>query len=239
MMQQEMLSLISWIALLFPVLVCVFTFRGFFKALVAKLMGDRTPQEEGFLTLNPMAHVDVFGLTTTMVIILVLGFVFGGGLPRGSILLILIVLGIRWTTPVIVDSRNFKYYRLGGILTSLAGSLGNILLAFLMLCCFKFMPFHLFPLNVQKTLVELMQLLVYVAVWFGVIDLIPIPPFDGGKALYYMLPRSQQHVIEMLEEYSFYIILVLVFMPGISDIFFGGLSVAREVIIAFLERLIF
>ena len=56
MMQQEFLSLLSDIAILFPVFILVFTFRGFFKALVAKLMGDDTPRQEGFLTLNPIAH---------------------------------------------------------------------------------------------------------------------------------------------------------------------------------------
>lgn len=238
-MQGEILGLVSWVVMLFPIFIIIFTVRGFFKALIAKLMGDDTPQREGFLTINPLAHINVIGLSILMVAILLLGALFGGHWPRGSLLLLLLVLGVGWTVEVPVDSRNFNYYRLGGILTSLAGSLSNFLLVLLVLSSYRVIPFDRIPGYGQKTIIEFIETLAYVALWFGVIDLIPLPPFDGGRALYFILPDSQHWVLDKLEDYALIVIACIFLVPGISDFCIGIISKGIVEIRLFLEFLVF
>src|SRR5271169_5915673 len=145
MISEFALSLLNKIALLFPAFLCVFTFRGFFQAFIASLMGDRTAREDGYLSLNPLIHVDIFGIIVTMAIFFMLGWAFQGIIPYGMLLLVLITFGIRWTYPIPIDETNFKHYRLGGILTSFSGSLGTCLLALIFLYIIRILSFVTMP----------------------------------------------------------------------------------------------
>ena len=74
------------------------------------------------------------------------------------------------------------------------------------------------------TFIQIFDTLIYTALFFGFMDLIPVPPFDGGRLLRYILPRRWQHIVGWLEEYSLYILLILFVMPVVSDIFFGVIA---------------
>jgi Zn-dependent protease len=232
MISNHILTLISDIAVLFPVFLLVFTFRGFFQALIAKCFGDDTAQREGFLTGNPLAHVDIFGLSIILVVFFFLGSLVPGSYSRQYLFLLLIMFGIRWSIPVPFDDQNFKHYRLGGILTSLAGPFANFLLAFLGVVAIKILVFGglSIPNNILFTIRDICVKLVDFAIWFALIDLIPVPPFDGGRALRYIFPPNKQSALDWLEEYSFYIFLILFFMPVVSDVFLGGMSFFSMVI---------
>jgi len=80
-MQRQFMELLSSIATIFPAFIIVFTFRGFARAAVALWMGDSTAQRDGFLTLNPLAHVNVVGLSLILLAVIVLGGLFGGIMP--------------------------------------------------------------------------------------------------------------------------------------------------------------
>ncbi len=243
MVSHDFFAMLNKLAIFFPVFLLVFTWRGFVKAFVAKLMGDDTAQEDGFLTLNPLAHVDILGLTIILFALFFLGWMLSETLPRGMLVLMLLAFGIRWTIPISINDSNFKHYRLGGILTSLSGSLGNFVLAFFMILLGKILATHVFletsARYVSVTIFELLRAVIDIAVWFGVIDLIPIPPFDGGRALRYLLPHSQQHIVDWLEEYSLFIILILFFVPFISDFFWGALHMFNLYVKALMIKLLF
>lgn len=223
-LSSNMLQILNLIATLFPVFLLVFTFKGFFQALVAKLMGDSTAQDEGFLTFNPLAHVDIAGLTIVLVVFFLLGGLLGEKIPRSILFIMLIALGVRWTIPVPLNDSNFKNYRLGGILTALSGSLGNFILAFCATVTIKIIFSVGFPRYALVTLLEIFKSVMSVAIFFGLLDLIPLPPFDGGRVLHYALPDSQQHIVAWLEQYALYILLILFFAPGISTIFLQGIA---------------
>ena len=72
-MTNNIVDVIRDLAGLFPVLLLVFTFRGFFRALVAKWMGDDTAYEAGFVSLNPFVHVNVFVVMVTLLMLFVFG----------------------------------------------------------------------------------------------------------------------------------------------------------------------
>lgn len=238
-LSSNMLQMLNLIATLFPVFLLVFTFKGFFQALVAKLMGDSTAQDEGFLTFNPLAHVDIAGLTIVLVVFFLLGGLLGEKIPRGILFIMLIALGVRWTIPVPINDNNFKNYRLGGILTALSGSLGNFILAFCATIAIRFIFAAGFPRYVLISLLEICKSLMSVAIFFGLLDLVPLPPFDGGRILHYALPDSQQHIVAWLEQYALFILLILFFAPGISTIFLEGIAMLGALIERFFFVLVF
>ncbi len=225
MITNQLLGLLSELSILFPAFLLVFTCRGFFKALIAKLMGDDTAQQEGFLTLNPLAHINFFGLSVMLLLVFFIGGLFLGVFPRHFLFIFLILLGARWTIPVPIVETNFKNYSLGVILTTLAGSFGNFILALVFLYILKYFPFQLIPQYAFITLVGIFNAIIELAIFFGVLDLVPIPPFDGGRLLEFILPSSWHYIITWLKEYSFYILLILFFLPGINTIFFKFLFI--------------
>jgi len=224
-MSGHILALLNKIALLFPAFIFVFTIKGFFQALFAKLMGDRTAYHQGYLTLNPLAHVDVFGITTTMVLIFFLGVLLGEAIPRGTLILLLILFGVRWTFPPPVNESYFKHHTLGSILTIFSGTIGTFTLAFFCLFLVKFLTKMALASNILISLSGLLLATVDLGIWFGIINIIPIPPFSGGRLLRHILPYSKMHILEWLEEYSFYILLALLFLPVVSNVFWGTLYV--------------
>lgn len=219
--QQQLFSVLNNIAIIFPVFLIIFTWRGFFQALIAKLMGDDTAQQDGFLTLNPLVHVDLFGILAMIGIFFVLGGLFSSVLPWSVLLIIILVLGVRWTIPVPIDESKFKNYRLGGICTALSGSTANFVLAFFGVALLKVFLSQTLPGYALKTVTQIFGTLIDISLYFGVLGLIPIPPFYGGKVLHYLLPHNAQYIVEWLEEHSLFIFLVLFLAPGVSDIFFG------------------
>ena len=220
MIIDQIMVFLSELAILFPAFLLVFTFRGFFKALIAKLMGDDTAVQEGFFSLNPLAHIDFLGLGIMLLLLVVIASLLVGIFPPGFLFLLFILLGVRWSFPVTIEERNFKNYTLGVIFTSLAGSLGCFFLALIFLYLVSYFPYSYFPGYVVVTLVEVFRAVIELSVFFGVLDLIPIPPFQAGKLLQFILPKSWHHYISVLEEYSLYVFLALFFLPGIRDVFF-------------------
>ena len=104
----------------------------------------------------------------------------------------MVVVGLSWSYEVPIDSRRFRNFKWGGFFTSLAGPFGNFTLAFLFLYLLKYVPYHLFPLPVYKSLINIFVLTIDFSIYWGVIHLIPVLPFDGGRALFYLLPTSWQ-----------------------------------------------
>src|SRR4051812_19446859 len=119
-MDSHFLQLVRDVAILFPAFLIVFSFRGFFKSWVAKIQGDETPADMGFLTLNPLAHVDVFGLLLVLGFLFVLGGLFPGTFSRAILFIFLIAIGARWTYPVPINELNFRKRVRGAVLTTLA-----------------------------------------------------------------------------------------------------------------------
>lgn len=239
MMNDNMMRLLGELAILFPAFLAVFTIRGFFSALVARWFGDDTAYQEGFLTLNPTAHVHIFGLSIMLLIVFLLGGLFGGGFTRSMLYMMLIILGVRWSYHAPFDARKFRNMKLGVIMTVLAGSLGCFLLVYVSLCIIKYVPFASMSLGASKTLMSIVGATISLASYFGILTLLPFPPFYGGQILQYILPYSKQWIVEWLEEYSLFILLALFVVPFVSDVFFGFISLLSSGIVLLLAKLVF
>jgi len=238
MMSHHLMASLRDVSILFPSFLAVFTFRGFAKSLVAKIMGDDTSSKNGFLTLNPLAHVDIIGLSIILALVFFLGSMFPGEMHRSVLIILLIFMGVKWTKTVPFDVRKFKNIKSGTILTMLASSIGSIFVALIFLYLQKYLPVNAISIGAYKTFISIFSMIIDVSVFFCVLDLLPIPPFDGAKVLQFLLPYSKQGIITWLEQNSFIIVFVLFFVPIVSDIFFFGVSLLGALIKVLLSALV-
>lgn len=239
MLNNQMLELLNVLAILFPTFMVIFTFRGFFKALAAKLMGDDTAYDLGFLSLNPLVHINLTGFVIAIAAIFVLSLFLSTGMSLAALFIVIILIGAQFTIPTPINENKFKHYSLGIIFVTLVVPITNFLTALLFMYGVRYLPLSLLPKYAVMSFVEIFGTIIEFSIIFGVLDLIPLPPFDGGRLLRVIFPQRMQHVVDWLERYSFFILLTLFFMPIIKDYFFGTISVIAFLIKLGLAKLVF
>lgn len=169
----------------------------FAHALSAYYLGDRTAQYAGRLTLNPIAHIDLFG-TILLPLFLILsnsGIVFG------------------WAKPVPVNYFNLKDQKWGPALVSLAGPAANFIFGVICIICLNLVN-HYTTLGINNLLVSFLFLLIIVNFVLMIFNLIPIPPLDGSKILFAILPDRYYNLKVNLERYGIFILFVLLIFGG-------------------------
>ena len=222
------LELLNRSIVFFLVLLLIYSIKGCTQAATAYFMGDRTAKDDGFLTLNPLAHLNVMGLIVIVTLYSVAAIALPEFFPKSTYLMLPLVLGVQWAIPISLNPRNFKKETLSVSLVALSGPLALIFTAFLALAFLHvFLSMALaykIPANVTTTALNISSTIVSLAIWFGLFDLLPIPPLDGGIILRQLLPMKHQHIADWIEEYALYILLFLFFCPGIREIFLGFMS---------------
>jgi Zn-dependent protease len=175
---------------------------------IANKLGDPTAKMLGRLTLNPIAHIDMFG---TIIMPLLL-FVFTNGQ---------FVFG--YAKPVPINPYNFKNPKRDMAISAAGGPATNILLAILSVLLIKYavVPASAFASDdvvakVIKPLVMMLTASVTINVILASFNLIPIPPLDGGRILMGLLPNRQANALGKLEPFGMIIVLILV-MTGIAS----------------------
>lgn len=173
-----------------PALLIALSVHEAAHAYTAYKLGDKSQKAMGRLSLSPLAHIDPIGF------IFMLVFKFG------------------WGKPVVMDDRNFKNRRKGVMLVALAGPMSNILLAFVFTIILKLLDvFGVLALMIDSNIGSILYImLIYMIefnVVFGVFNLIPLPPFDGAKVLTYFLPLKGKRFMDWLEQYSVWVLVIL------------------------------
>jgi Zn-dependent protease len=155
---------------------------------MAERLGDSTARYAGRLTVNPLAHIDWWGS-----ILLPLLLFFG---TQGRFM-------FAYAKPVPYNPYNLKNQRWGPALVGLAGPLANLLLALSFALVLRVVP--------GLVISPFLGIIVYANILLMVFNLVPIPPLDGSKILFTLLPDSLHHFKITLERYGFFILLFFVF----------------------------
>jgi Zn-dependent protease len=173
--------------------------------------GDDTARLLGRITLNPVAHTDPIGT----LLIPIVGFLFGAiGGPLASIPL------LGWGKPTPVNPLRWQNKDLANIMVSIAGILANLFIGIVAFVIFKVLLMtHIidpYSVSLHDPVTLFLVYLLMMNVSLAIFNLLPFPPLDGSKILYSILPASAHPVLEMLEQYGFMILILVMYMglPG-------------------------
>ena len=172
-------------------------FHEFAHGYIANKLGDDTAYYQGRLTLNPFAHLDLFGTIS------------------------MIIFGFGWAKPVPVNPTRFKCnMRLGMALTALAGPVSNLILSLLFMILSKgaFLLGSATENNFFYFLNWLCFEIMITNIGLAFFNLLPIPPLDGSRILSYFLPYKVQQFFDRIEMYSQYIIIGVLLLNRTTDV---------------------
>jgi Zn-dependent protease len=157
---------------------------------VAYYFGDPTAKNQGRLTLNPLKHIDMFGSIILPVLLYITnsGFIFG------------------WAKPVPYNPYNLKNRRLAEFCVSIAGIITNLLIAIAFAIFIRFAV----AWNFSQPVINLLAYIIMLNITLGVFNLFPIPPLDGSKILFSLVPYKYESQLRNLEKYGLYILIILV-----------------------------
>ena len=191
-------------------LVCI-SFHETCHGLTALALGDDTAKRAGRLSLNPLKHIDLFGLV------------------------MMAVARFGWAKPVPVDMRRFQNPKGGMALTALAGPVSSILLSALAMMLYAVCEFYSRYLG-GGVMEYLSLFFVYTAslsAGLAVFNLLPVPPLDGSKILFALLPDEWYLRLMRYERYGSLLLMGLLLL-GVLD---TPLSLMREGLMEMLSAL--
>lgn len=177
---------------------------------MADRLGDPTARYAGRLTLDPRVHIDKWG---TLFLPLALFFMTSGSFM------------FAYAKPVPYNPYNLRNQRTGPMWVAIAGPVANFLLALVFALFIRFIP--------GSAVSPFLSIIVYANIVLGVFNLVPIPPLDGSKILYAVLPPSMDNVRQTLERYGIVFLLVFIFflsswispiVQAIYQLFTGGVA---------------
>jgi len=178
-------------------IILALTLREIAHGWAARALGDRTGEQYGRLSLNPLNHVDPIGTLL---------------LPGVSVLLGGLLIG--WAKPVPVDWRNFRNPRKDMALVAVAALLSNLAMAIVWGLIFKFAAGIGATEGTWYGVTEMAKAGMGINLAFMVLNLLPLPPLDGGRVLIGILPAKTAYKLAQIEPYSM-VILLLLFFTGI------------------------
>lgn len=197
-----------------PAIIITVTLHELAHGWVSYKFGDPTPKLDGRLSLNPLHHLD----------------------PIGTVALLLV--GFGWAKPVHIDPRYYKDAKTGIVWTAFAGPLMNFIIAFVAIFLFNLLlkvPVSIFSSEIMTRifiyLIYLMQYTALISLGQAIFNLIPLPPLDGSKILYGVLPDSVYFNIMKYENWLSLILFLVLFsgvlngpLVSIRTIIFDGMN---------------
>lgn len=193
-----------------PVILLSLTIHEYAHGWVANKLGDRTAEQMGRLTLNPIAHLDVLGT------------------------ILMFVVGFGWAKPVPINPINFKDPKKGTLLVAIAGPLSNLataIVAGLILSAMipKMITGELVFTGAYAVIPVIIILALVYGIALAVFNMLPIPPLDGSRVLYAVLPQRELRVYRQFEPYGVLVLFGLfIFGSGVFKYIFYPVSLLSE-----------
>ena len=193
------------------VLLTAFPVHECSHALAAHWMGDDTAKDQGRMTLNPLKHLD----------------------PLGTIFML--IGGFGWAKAVPINPNNFKNRKVGMALSSLAGPVSNLIMAYISMILFKAAAYSVMshPSAVVEALSTVFVYAVFLNVGLAVFNLLPVPPLDGSRIFNLILPEKLYFKIMRYENIIFGLLFLAVFM-GFLD---GPISFLQTHTVQFMDSI--
>lgn len=195
-------SLVQKIAIwILPVLFAI-TVHEVAHGWVARRLGDPTAFVLGRLTLNPIKHIDPIGTVVVPLVLLAIGgFVFG------------------WAKPVPVAWQNLRNPRRDMALVALAGPMANLLMAigWGLVAKLGYLLLNDIPFLAQP-MILMGGAGIFINIILMVLNLLPLPPLDGGRVVTGILPGPMAYKFSRIEPYGFFILIGLLATGLLSDI---------------------
>ena len=179
---------------------------------IALRFGDKTALYANRLTLNPLKHLDIFGsiILPAFLVLTHSPFLFG------------------WAKPVPYNPNNLTNRKWGTIAVASAGILANLFIAVFFGLILRFS----ISSTVSVSFVSIISSIVLINLGLAIFNLIPIPPLDGSKILFSLLPNSLYNVISFLEQYS--LVLIVIFIVFFADSLYPILAFLFNIITGLL-----
>jgi len=204
----DITQLIAHLVIYMVVLLLAISAHEAGHAWMSYKFGDDTAYQLGRVTLNPVKHTDPIGT----LLIPIVSFIFGAlGGALGAIPL------IGWGKPTPVNPRKWTNYRTANVMVSIAGVLANLLLLIIAVVVSKILIWQgydwreFFNANTNPVFILLGNMMTLNLSLF-VFNLLPFPPLDGSKILSTFLPESFQPVLDLMEQYGFLILMLLIYV---------------------------
>jgi Zn-dependent protease len=211
-----------------PVLLFSVIAHEYAHGYAALKQGDPTAQQLGRLTWNPVKHIDPF---LTIIMPLLMGLMSGWRVMLGG------------AKPVPVNPRNYRNYKRGDIIVSLAGVFTNLLIALGCTAVIALLGYTgRYVSGAVDTIAILQVMMIYgVLINLGLIafNLIPIPPLDGSHVMKYLLPPAWSLKYQELGRYGFVILIVMLsFGRGLLDLWMKPAYALSAMLLAAVEPLV-
>jgi len=215
------LNLIQVIAIYALPVILAITLHEAAHGYVAKHFGDLTAYAQGRVSLNPLRHIDPVGTIALPLILLAVGKLFGGGILFG------------WAKPVPVNFSNLRHPKRDMLWVAAAGPFSNLGMAMLWGLAIKI------GLEFQGNFFSVpLALMGAAGVFFNVIimvlNLLPLPPLDGGRIVVSLLPHRMAYAFSRIEPYGFIILIMLLFTGVLGRIMWPVIGMTMSLIAAVL-----
>lgn len=192
----EFADIVRNVVIFFPSFLIALVVHEFAHAWMAYRFGDQTAEWSGRLTLNPLVHMDPFGT----VLFPMLSIIFGSSIFFG------------WAKPVPINPNQFRNYRRGLFWVSSAGIIANLITGFLSALLFVGVTVLLPESNgFKEGIVQMLQSLLLINFSLAVFNLLPVPPLDGSNIILSFLSHNASRKFLEFQQYSFYLLLFLMF----------------------------
>ena len=198
------LNLVQLIAIYALPVILAITLHEAAHGYVAMRLGDMTAYAAGRVSLNPIRHIDPVGTVALPLALLAVAKLFGGG-----------GMFFGWAKPVPVNFANLRHPKRDMMWVAAAGPLSNLAMAVGWAVVAKIslaLPTAYFALP----LALMGAAGVFINVIFMVLNLLPLPPLDGGRMLVSALPHRVAYKFARIEPYGFIILLALLFTGTLS-----------------------
>ena len=163
-------------------------------ALAADKLGDPTPRNQGRLTLNPFAHLTLWGTVMMM------------------------LAGFGWGKPVMVNPSNFKHPKRDNAIVALAGPVSNAVMAYLSTIVYKVILYNVTSSSQTLYYIAIVfYLATLINISLAVFNFLPIPPLDGAKIFGAILPEKIYFSIMRYEQFIIIAVIVLLY-TGLLDV---------------------